>query len=423
MERQRPLTLGKGGLSLFQILAIAWRAILANPLRSALTTLGVIIGVAAVIALTAIGAGSTSGITKQLEGLGTNLLTLSSARGGGGPSLVRSGNRQTITMDDVNAVKVFDPTSIVNIAPTLQSSIQVKYGDINTTATVLGTWPEYTTVRNTPVDQGRFISQEDIDGRKRVVVIGYSIVQDLFGDINPLDQKIKLSGISFTVVGTLPDKGNSGFQSPNSQIIIPLSTYQQRIGRQESSGPQTVQNLYIQGVSKDNLSVLQERLTDLIAQRHKIDDPEGYDFNIQSQADALSSLNSVTQTLTLLLAGIASISLVVGGIGIMNIMLVSVTERTREIGIRKALGARPRDILTQFLVEAFALSIGGGLLGVLFGVGIALLSARFMSLTPIFTFNSIVLAFGFSAGVGVFFGYYPATRAARLDPVDALRYE
>ncbi len=427
LETARGLTIREGGLDFGQILLIAWRAIIGNPLRSGLTTLGVIIGVAAVIALTAIGAGSTAGITKQLEGLGTNLLTVSSQRpggGGGGFGLVRGGGRQTITLKDVDAIKTFSSSRITAVAPTLQRNVQVKAGDNNLSSSIIGSWPEYSLVRNSAVELGSFFSQADVDGRKRTAVIGYEVATTLFTTpALALGQKIKISGISFTVVGTLPDKGNSGFQSPNTQVIIPLSTYLQRIGRQDSSGPATVQSVYIQGTNKDDLSKLQADLTDMIALRHKLDDPTNYDFGVQNQADALSSLNSITQMLTLLLAGIASISLLVGGIGIMNIMLVSVTERTREIGIRKALGAQPRDILTQFLVEAFVLSVGGGLIGMALGAGLALLAAQLMSLTPIFTLSSILLAFGFSAAVGIFFGYYPASRAAKLDPVDALRYE
>lgn len=249
------------------------------------------------------------------------------------------------------------------------------------------------------------------------------MAQDLFGGSDPLGQKIKIAGISFTVVGVLPDKGDSGFASPNSQILVPLNTYLQRLGRSNNRGEPTVNQVYIQGLSKDTLKDLQNQITDFMAERHKISNPDEYDFSVQNQADALASVNQVTQTLTLFLGGVAGISLLVGGIGIMNIMLVSVTERTREIGIRKALGAKPRDILTQFLVESVVLSVGGGLLGIALGLGLARSVGNLMHITPLFSLSSVLLAFAFSAAVGVFFGYYPALRAARLDPVESLRYE
>ncbi len=414
------------GVNPLQVVSIAWRAILGNPLRSILTTLGVIIGVASVIALTALGAGSTANITKSLEGLGTNLLTVGSGsgfRGGGPPGLVRFGGAQTITLADAEAIKAV--SNVAGIAPTVQRNAQVKYGGNNTSSTVIGTWPAYASVRNSQVEVGAFFSESDLAGRKRIAVIGYQVAQDLFGSSqSALSQRFKIAGITFTVIGVLPDKGNSGFGNPNSNIIVPLSTYMQRLGRSDNtSGKPTVQSVSVQGANKDALTKLKDDITDLLATRHKKLDPNEYDFNVQNQADALASVNQITQILTLVLGGIAGISLLVGGIGIMNIMLVSVTERTREIGIRKALGAKPRDILTQFLVEAFVLSVGGGILGILIGFGLAQLGGKFTNITPIISSSSILLAFGFSAAVGIFFGFYPAMRASRLDPVESLRYE
>lgn len=406
-----------------QVVSIAWRAILANPLRSVLTALGVIIGVAAVIALTGIGQGSTASITRSLESLGTNLLTVSGGRGGGPPGLVRFGGPPTITLKDVQALREHFAAQIAGIAPVAQGNHQIKFEANNTNATVIGTWPDYASVRNAQPAQGSFFTEADNQARKRVAVLGYQVAQDLFGGSDPLGQKIKIAGISFTVVGVLPDKGDSGFASPNSQILVPLNTYLQRLGRSNNRGEPTVNQVYIQGLSKDTLKDLQNQITDFMAERHKISNPDEYDFSVQNQADALASVNQVTQTLTLFLGGVAGISLLVGGIGIMNIMLVSVTERTREIGIRKALGAKPRDILTQFLVESVVLSVGGGLLGIALGLGLARSVGNLMNITPLFSLSSVLLAFAFSAAVGVFFGYYPALRAARLDPVESLRYE
>jgi putative ABC transport system permease protein len=414
-----------GGLNFLQTMQIAWRAILANKTRSILTALGVIIGVAAVIALTSLGTGATSGITKQLEGLGTNLLTVGSGAGGRGgpPGLIRQSREQTITLRDVEAIQALGP-EIAGVAPTIQTNTQAKAGGINMSGTVIGTWPDYAVVRNSSTATGTWFTTEDVKGRKRVAVVGYQIKTDLFPNTDPIGQKFKINGVSFTILGVLPDKGNSGFGNPNGNIFVPLSTYQQRLGRQDnSSGQPTVQSVSVQARDKDTLKATQNKITDLLAARHKKTDPADYDFNVSNQADALSSVNQITTILTLFLGGVAGISLLVGDIGIMNIMLVSVTERPREIGIRKALGAKPRDILLQFLVEAFVLSVGGGIIGILIGLALAFGAGGAINITPVVSISSVLLAFGFSAAVGIFFGYYPALQAAKLDPVESLRYE
>ena len=412
-----------GGMGLNGAVRIAWRSIIGTPLRSMLTALGVIIGVAAVIALTAIGTGSTAGITRNLESLGTNLLTVGSVRGNfGGGSLVRAGPRQTITLKDAEAIAALNSPRIAGVAPTAQSSVQAKAQSSNTQVTLLGTWPAYSAVRNNPVASGGYFTDADVKGRKRVALIGSQVVSDLFAGTDPLGQKLRLGNVTFTVIGTLPDKGATGFGNPNAQVLIPLSTYQQRFATTRSGGQPTVSNVYVSAKSAADLTPLQAELTALLDTRHKISDPANADFQIQNQADALSSLSSVTTTLTLLVGAIAGISLLVGGIGIMNIMLVSVTERTREIGVRKALGAKPRDILTQFLVEAFVLSVGGGVIGLLLGVALAY-AGNFAGISPVFSPVTVGVAFLFSALVGIFFGYYPAAQAAKLDPVDSLRYE
>ncbi len=414
------------GMNLWEAFRIAWRAILGNPSRSVLTTLGVVIGVAAVVALTMVGKGSTANVTRALQSLGTNLLTISSNTGreseNEGFGLVRSGGRRTITLADAEAVKSAFEGRLAGVAPVLQRDMQIKVGAKSLRATVIGTWPDYASVRNAQPAQGSFFTEADLQSRRRVAVIGYGIAQDLFGDQDPLGQRLRIEGVSFTVVGVLPDKGDSGFASPNYQVIVPLSTYLQRLERRRPGEPR-VNAIYVQAPDKDSLVRLQQELTEFMALRRKITDPSKYDFSVRNQADALASVNEVTQTITLFLGGVAGISLLVGGIGIMNIMLVSVTERTREIGIRKALGAKPRDILIQFLVESVVLSVGGGVLGIFLGMAIAGSVGQLLGVTPILDPFSMVLAFAFSVAVGVFFGFYPAFRAARLDPVESLRYE
>jgi putative ABC transport system permease protein len=412
-------------LNYLQTVQIAWRAIIANTTRSILTALGVIIGVAAVIALTSLGSGATGGITKQFEGLGTNLLTVSSGQATNerGPSIVRTTTQQTITIGDVEALRDIGE-NVSGVAPTVQSNAQAKFDATNMNITVIGTWPDYETVRNSSTERGAWFTQAEVTARKRVAVIGFEVGTDLFGNVDPLGKQFKIAGISFTVIGVLPDKGSNPLSSPNTQVFVPLSTYQQRLGKQsDTSGEATVQSVSVAAKDKNVLEELEGQITDLLALRHRKANPDDYDFSVANQADALSSVNQVTVILNLFLGGVAGISLLVGGIGIMNIMLVSVTERTREIGIRKALGAKPRDILSQFLVEAFVLSVGGGLIGVVIGLLLAYGVGALTNITPIVGASSLMLAFGFSAAVGIFFGYYPASRAAKLDPVESLRYE
>jgi putative ABC transport system permease protein len=417
------------GLGPFELLKIAWRSIRSNLLRSILTALGVIIGVAAVIALVSVGNGVRQNVTDQFSSLGTNLLTITSGQGGGGgpPGLVRGGGPQTLTLADAEAIALLADPRIAGVAPSVQSgNQQIKAGAANTTATVIGTWPDYETVQNATTQAGGYFSAEDVDRRRRVAVIGTDIVAELFPDGEPdaaIGQAIRIDNVSYDVVGVLEEQASLGFNSPNSNVIIPIETFLQRIDRNSYQGESVVSSIAVNVGAARDVTAVEADLTTLMANLHETTDPEEYDFSVRNQAAQLESITAVFSTLTLFLGAIAGISLLVGGIGIMNIMLVSVTERTREIGVRKALGARPRDILSQFLLEAILLSCVGGLIGIGIGVGIAVAATDALDVPFVLSLSSIALAFAFSAAVGIFFGFYPAQRAARLDPVDSLRYE
>lgn len=415
-----------GSLNISEILSMAWRSIRGNVTRSLLTALGVIIGVAAVIALTGIGSAVSAYITGQFSELGTNQLTIASGESQDGPpgaGLVQAGSQQTMSLEDAEAIVELNDPRITNVLPTVQKQVQVKAGDTNKNYTVLGTWANYSEVRNATPEYGNFFTDADNTSRLRVAVLGYDVAENLFGSSQAaLGQHVSINGLSFDVVGVLPDKG-SGFNSANENVIIPLNTFTQRLGKDETIYSETaINSVAIQTSDTEVMTELQADLERLMAARHDTPDPADYDFNITNQKDTLSTLTTILNLLQVFLGVVAGISLLVGGIGIMNIMLVSVTERTREIGIRKALGAKPRDILAQFLLESIVLSGGGGIIGVVFGLLVSVLASGAFG-TVIIPMTGTVIAFSFAVAVGVFFGWYPARRASALDPVDSLRYE
>jgi putative ABC transport system permease protein len=400
-----------------EILRVAFQSIRANKLRSMLTMLGIIIGVGAVITMVALGTGAQKAIEERINALGANLLTIfpgqSFQRG------VASGNRVSLTVDDAEALER-DARQLSAVVPEMQSSLQLKYGNKNLNVNVVGTTPNYATVRNYTVTNGRMFSAGDNEARQRYAVLGASVPGMM--EMNPaalIGQTVSLRGIPFEIIGVLGEKGSQGsWNNPDEQILIPLQTARFRV-----FGSDRIRSLSVQvadGVPLEQGMVDIERV---LRREHKIRPGGENDFQIRNQQEILATQQAATQVFTILLASIAGVSLMVGGIGIMNIMLVSVTERTREIGIRKALGATPGNILLQFLIEALVLCLVGGIIGILLGSGASILLARWqqwnMSVSP----GAVALAFLFSAAVGLFFGIVPARRASKLDPIQALRYE
>ncbi len=405
-------------MDLLSSLKMAWQSLLVNKMRSFLTMLGVIIGVGAVIIMVSLSQGTASGITDRISSMGSNLLTITS---GGSSGPIRGVSTAKLTNGDVEALKTLPLVQYV--AP--ESSISgatIAVGSTTWTTTVDGTFPELQSIKNWPTQAGDFFDASDLSNMSRVAVLGSTVATNLFANArSALGQDIKINGITFQVIGVLTAKGSStgGMGQDQDDIIyIPLSTAQQRL-----LGSTSVRSINVQATSAEALTPLKEYITTLLRQRHRLATTADDDFQIRDMAELLSTIEETTQMMTFLLGGIAAVSLLVGGIGIMNIMLVSVTERTREIGIRMAIGATTRAILTQFLIESLVLCFVGGLIGVLLGwTGAALVSAL-ASLTMKIAPWLIAVSMGFAIMIGVFFGYYPARKAASLNPIDALRFE
>ncbi len=414
-------------MNLTESLRIALRALSANKLRSALTMLGIIIGVGAVITLVSVGKGVEKYVTSQFQSIGSNLLFVVPGRlDQGGPPRQRRGG-QSLTMGDAEAIA--DPLNVpdaVAVAPEVSRFTTVTRGKKDAYPQVAGVTPEYERVRNWHPALGAFITAEDVSGHMRVAVLGATVADKLFDDNEyPLGQTVKINNVPFRVVGVMEKRGGSGFGDEDNAVFVPITTAQTRLFPSRSvSGDYQVSVIYVQAASEERMAAAQQQITDLLRRRHNIAYRDDDDFTVINQADLISVFGEITGVLTLFLGSIAAISLLVGGIGIMNIMLVSVTERTREIGLRKAVGAKRRDILLQFLIEAVVLALIGGFVGILLGaVGAAAVSQLAEGLRTSVTLESVLLATGFSAAVGLFFGIYPATRAARLNPIEALRYE
>jgi putative ABC transport system permease protein len=400
---------------------IAVRALRVNKMRALLTMLGIIIGIAAVIAMVAIGAGASKMISDQIASIGSNLLLVVPGSTTSGGLRSGSGGTPTLTYDDAKAIKTECP-SVANVAPTVRGSAQVVFGNQNWSTIVMGVTPEMLSVRDWPLSTGRNISQSDVDGATKNCLIGQTIAENLFGAADPVGKIIRIKKIPFTVIGLLEHKG----QSPQGQdqddvVYIPLRTAQRKVFG--SQFPNTVGSVMIQAQGADVLKKAEEEVTALLDQRHRIGPSRERDFTVRNLSELLAVSEQSSKVMSILLGAVASISLVVGGIGIMNIMLVSVTERTREIGIRMAIGARQRDILLQFLTEAVLLTTCGGIIGMGMGVAGAMVISKIMEWPTLISSQAIIIAFLFSAGVGVFFGFYPARKAAGLNPIDALRYE
>jgi putative ABC transport system permease protein len=410
----------------------AWNGLNANKMRSGLTMLGVIIGVAAVISLLSIGQGVQESITGSITGAGSNLLFIAPGAYQFGGVQSPSGSAASLTYADAQAIA--DPRNVPDaalVAPEFTMSTQVVFGSANINAKVIGITPVYLEVYDLKTVAGRFITDSDVSGRDAVAVLGSETARDLFGGFDPIGQRIKVSipgvgggRVSLTVVGILESKGGSRLGNPDDAIIVPITTAQTKIfdGR-NAQGEIIVTSVNVAATSDERVDELTNQIDALLMRRHDFQPDEETDYSIVTQEDLLATLTQVTNILVVFLGAIAAISLLVGGIGIMNIMLVSVTERTREIGLRKAMGARKVDILTQFLLEAVILSLAGGAIGIVLGVGIARLVDATGMINAIITSQSILLAVSFSVAVGLFFGIYPANHAASLKPIEALRYE
>ncbi|MBI5344519.1 MAG: ABC transporter permease [Deltaproteobacteria bacterium] len=402
-------------MPLAKVIKIAMRAISANKLRTALAMLGIIIGVAAVIAMISLGEGAKKEVLESISKFGTNLLRV--RPGAAQLGHIRTGSVETLTIADAEAVKEKVP-GIRLLSPSVTNMAQVKYANKNATTLITGTTPEFIDINNFQVGSGRFFEPGEVKLMKRVVAIGATVKQKLFGEGPAAGSEIKIEGQNFMVIGVMEPKGQTSWYDPDDQVFIPVATSQKHLFNQTY-----VQDIYIQVPEVREMPAVKGAVEKLLRARHRIPDGTESDFSIRDYSEFLDAMKRTTRTFTILLAGIAAVSLLVGGIGVMNIMLVSVTERTREIGIRMAVGARRSDIMRQFLVEAVVITVTGGLTGIGAGYSISLFISYFGDWQTIVSLYSVLLGFIFSAAVGIIFGIYPARKASLMDPIEALRYE
>ena len=408
-------------MNLYSAMKVAYRSLRANKMRSVLTMLGMIIGVAAVIAMVAVGQGANERIAAQIASIGSNLLLILPGSTTSGGLRTGFGGVPTLTMADAKAIGK-ELSAVRYQSPSIRSTAPVVYGNQNWSTIIQGVAPEFFNVRDWGVAAGRIFSPEDVDASAKVALLGQTVAESLFGGENPIGKIIRIKKVPVTVLGVMDAKGQSPQgQDQDDAVFVPITTAQKKLFGTTHVG--TVGVILVQAVDADSIGLAQQQVTDLLRQRHRIGRLQDDDFSVRNLSEMLAVAEASTRIMSLLLGAIASVSLLVGGIGIMNIMLVSVTERTREIGIRMAVGARERDILLQFLIEAVVLAVTGGSIGILVGVGGSALISRFAGWSTIVDPGAVLLAFGFSAAIGIFFGFYPARKASRLDPIEALRHE
>lgn len=391
-----------------------------NKLRTGLATLGIIIGIGSVIALVSLGQSSQKAVAAQIQSLGSNLLTV--IPGAQSAGLVRgaAGGATTLTYEDAEAIKTSPQvTTVKNVSPEFSRRAQVTAGRKNTNTQILGVTPSYMEVRKLSLASGSFLNERDVESMTKVAILGSQIVSDLFGEgANPVGQSIRINNLSFRIIGVAESRGGTGLQNQDDVVLVPLTTAQKQL-----FGADYVTSISVEAQNENVMAQAQDEIGYLLLARHKLRDPASADFTIFSQNDILGAASAVTSTFTALLSGIAAISLLVGGIGIMNIMLVTVTERTREIGLKKALGAKKKIIITQFLIESIILTFAGGVIGMAVGIAASYVISNMINLPFALSPNSVLLAIGVSGAIGVLFGWYPARKAANLQPIEALRYE